>query len=129
MEYPKLHDRIYVNPSGNVAASGFYRSHLTQYTANMLPPWMHFRDNPRSVGQNFINPMCKQLEKIKEDLSNSIRDKYISTIREDEVDVLYRMKLPSNIDLTDATASGVRCLTAPSSGPNREMRSSGAPSL
>ena len=114
MSLPNTHNSTYVNPNGNLAASGAYRSHLTQKVVNMMPPWMHMRDNPNSVGQNFLNPLSVHLENIEKDMAKTIKEKFILTAPENEIDVLYRMKLPSNIDLTNASASGVRCLTAPS---------------
>ena len=114
MDYPIQVERIYANPGGNLAASGYYRSSMTQEIANMMPPWMHMRDNPRSIGQQFISPAAMEIKRLETTLNDLMRSKFITTARLDEIDVLYRAKMPSNLDLTDATASGVRCIAAPS---------------
>lgn len=114
MNYPYQCPRTYENPQGNLAASGYYRSSMTQELVNMMPSWMHLRSNPRSMGQQFISPMALELKSLENKLNDCMRNKFITTARIDEPDVLYRIKIPNNIDLTDASASGVRCVTAPS---------------
>jgi hypothetical protein len=114
MVYPTQIDRTYVNPDGNLAASGYYRSSVTQELANMMPPWMRLRQDPQSVGQQFLSVPSVQLNRLETDLNDAMRSKFITTARLDDVDVLYRAKLLSDIDLTDVSASGVRCIAAPS---------------
>lgn len=105
---------VYENSSGDVSASGFYRTGLTQKLANMLPYWMHMRQNPRSIGQQFFSEPAYQMNKIEISLNDSMRNKFLGTANIGEIDVLYRIPIPSNVNLTDASASGVRCITAPS---------------
>ncbi len=112
--FPIQIDRTYVNPGGNLSASGYYRSHITQQTTNMMPPWMHMRENPRSRGQQFLSPMAMELNKLEDVMNDQFKSKFLTTAPVDEIDVLYKMKLPSNVDLTDASASGIRCIAAPS---------------
>jgi len=114
MNYPVQCSRVYVNPNGNIAASGLYRSYLTQDIANNFPAWMHLRQNPRSIGQQLIDSVAVNLESIAKDVEYNIKSKFINTAPVDEVDILYRIKVPSNLDLTNASASGVRCIAAPS---------------
>ena len=114
MSYPKQISRTYVNPGGNLAASGDYRSSVTQQLANMMPPWMHLRENPVSIGQQLISPAALELSRIETSMNDLMRSKFITTARVDEVDVIYRTKLPSNVDVTDVDASGIRCIAAPS---------------
>jgi hypothetical protein len=114
MNYPVQCLRTYVNPYGNIAASGLYRSYLTQDIANNFPEWMHLRQNPRSIGQQLIGSVAVNLESIAKDVEYNIKSKFINTAPVDEIDVLYRVKVPSNLDLTNASASGVRCIAAPS---------------
>ena len=114
MNYPYQAPRTYVNPLGNVAASGYYRSSTTQQITNEMPPWMHMRENQRSIGQQFISPSALELKRIENTLNDTMKSKFIDTARLDEVDILYRVKLPSNLNLTNASASGVRCIAAPS---------------
>jgi hypothetical protein len=113
MAYPLSCPRVYSNPAGNILASGFYRSYITQDIANEFPNWMHLRQNPRSYGQQLISAAAINLEKLDRALEYNIKSKFLNTAPLDEVDVLYRVKLPSNIDLTNASASGIRCVTAP----------------
>ena len=114
MPYPTQIARIYVNPNGNISASGLYRSYLTQDMANDFPFWMHLRQNPRSVGQQFIAASAVNLEGVEKDLVYNVKSKFLNTAPVDEIDVLYRNKLPSNLNLLNASASGVRCVAAPS---------------
>lgn len=114
MNYPQQCPIIYENPNGNLAASGYYRSSTTQELANMMPNWMHLRQNNRSVGQQFISPAALELKRLETTLNDCMKSKYISTAPLDEIDVLYRAYIPSNVDLTDASASGIRCVAAPS---------------
>ena len=112
--YPYNVNRTYVNPEGNLAASGDYYSHVTQELANMFPKWMHLRDNKNSVGQQFLSPAAVSLHTLEDKMNDLFKSKFISTAPVDEIDVIYRTKIPSNVNLTNASASGVRCITAPS---------------
>jgi len=114
MSYPQQISRTYVNPEGNLAASGYYRSSTNQQLANMFPDWMHLRQNPNSVGQQFLSPFSVNLKRLENKLNESMKNQFITTANLDEVDILYRSRIPSNVDLTDASASGVRCIAAPS---------------
>jgi len=113
MTYPIQVARTYVNPYGNIAASGLYRSYLTQELANDFPFWMHLRQNPRSVGQQFLAASAIHLETVEKDLEYNIKSRFLNTAPVDEIDVIYRAKLPSNLSFLDASASGVRCIAAP----------------
>jgi len=114
LQFPIQCDREYANPGGNLSASGYYRSHVTQELSNMFPRWMHLRTNDRSRGQQFFSPLAIQLNELENKMDDSFKSKFITTAPVDEIDVLYRCKLPSNVDITDSSASGVRCITAPS---------------
>lgn len=114
MTYPSQCPRVYVNPNGMISASGYYRSSTTQELANMLPPWMHLRENKNSIGQQFISSTSVHLKRLETDLNSCMKSKFIDTAEVDEIDVLYRAKLPSNVNLLDASASGIRCIAAPS---------------
>ena len=114
MSYPIQCPRVYANPDGMISASGYYRASTTQELANMLPPWMHLRENKNSIGQQFISSTSVHLKRLEANLNECMKNKFIDTANVDEVDVLYRAKIPNNINLLDATASGVRCVAAPS---------------
>jgi hypothetical protein len=104
--------RVYVNPGGNVVASGLYRSYLTQDVANDFPGWMHLRHNQNSVGQQFLGAFATNLEKIQKDLQYGMRTEFLTTAPLDEIDVLYRLQVPGNININKniicvASVSGV----------------------
>lgn len=115
--YPQIFERTYVNPSGNVAASGYYVSYITQVIANKYPEWHAIRDVVGSVGQQFISPFAKTLRSLKRDMDEDLNDNYISLAPVDDVDVLYRMNVPSTISFLNNQY--IECWTAPSgSTPN-----------
>lgn len=112
MSYPIYNDCFYINPSGNIAASGYYVSHITQELANMFPYWTEIRSNSDSVGQQFMSPMARIFHDIEGKLSTSLNEKFISLAPVDEIDILYRMKIPSTISYLNNPA--IECWTAPS---------------
>ena len=114
MNYPLQVPRTYVNPQGNTIASGVYRSYLTQDMANDFPSWMWLRQNPNSVGQQFLASESILFEDLQNALEYNIRSKFLLTCPLDEIDILYRVKVPGTINLTNASASGIRCIAAPS---------------
>ena len=114
MSYPIQNERVFVNPSGNVAASGYYRSSLTQETANMMPPWMQMRQNQLSVGQQFLSTPAEKMKRLENNLNREFANKFLQTAYINEPDVLYRVKIPGNLDLLDTTKDPITCLVAPS---------------
>lgn len=108
------YSRIYVNPSGNISASGYFKSHVTQELANKFPEWTHLRDNTNSIGQQFLTPMARQLHYVERDQSDSLDSNFLSLAHTNDIDILNRVKVPSVIDLTSTSASGIRCITGPS---------------
>jgi hypothetical protein len=113
MEYPTQIYTSYVNPLGNLAASGDYRSWKTQDLANKMPPWMHLRENPVSIGQQFLSPTAMILGDLEPSLNNLMRSKFLPTARVDEMDIVYRVSAPSNLDLTDSLSKRVTCIANP----------------
>lgn len=114
MSYPAQCQRTYVNPEGNILALGLYRSDLTQDLANNFPQWMHLRQNNRSVTQQLMSPISATFDKVEDDIAFNIKSKFISSAPVDEIDVIFRTPILTNINLTDVSASGVRCIAAPS---------------
>jgi hypothetical protein len=112
MSLPTQITRTYINPRGNLAASGDYRASTTQELANMMPPWMHLRQNPNSVAQQLISPAAMELKRLENGINDMMRNKFINTANIGEVDVLYRMSIPSDIDLTDENSLGIRCFAS-----------------
>ena len=113
MSYPIQVPATYTNPQGNLLASGLYRSYLTQDIANDFPQWMALRQNATSTGQQLIAAEAILLEWLQNDLEYNIRSKFIDTSPVDDIDVLYNVRIPSTVNLLDASASGVRCIAAP----------------
>lgn len=114
MTYPIQCQNIYTNNSGNVFASGYYRSWMNQDLANMFPPWMHLRQNPNSVGQQFLSPASIHLEALENSMNSSFKSKYITTAPISEIDILYRTRIPNNINTLDPDAGDIKCVAAPS---------------
>jgi len=112
MVYPQYFERTYVNPSGNIAASGYYKSYITQEIANKYPTWHAIRDNVDSVGQQFISAPAVTLHGFERKMDEDLNNKFISLANVDDVDVLYRMKIPSTISFLQNQY--IECWTAPS---------------
>ena len=110
--YPQYFERTYVNPSGNPAASGYYMSYITQEIANKYPMWHAIRDNNESVGQQFISPFARILHSLDRSMSEDLNENFISLAPVDEIDVLYRMSVPSTISFLNNP--NIQCWTAPS---------------
>lgn len=112
MAYPAYFPSDYINASGNIEASGYYKHYLTQKLANMYPVWDHIRDNPNSVGQQYLSASSKTLGDINQKLSETLDERFISLAPVDEIDVLSRMKIPSTIPFLENQY--IECWTAPS---------------
>ncbi len=112
MAYPQFLNIQYTNPSGNIAASGYYRSYLTQKMANGYPVWDAIRQDSNSVGQQFLSPFSRISNDIQDTLTETLSEKFIDLAPVDEVDVLSRMKIPSTISFLENP--NIECWTAPS---------------
>jgi hypothetical protein len=110
--YPQYYLAEYINPSGNIEASGFYRHYLNTKMANMYPSWHHIRENKDSVGQQFMSTFSRSIGILGEDISDCLNEKFISIAPVDEIDVLYRMKVPSTVSFLNNQF--IECWTAPS---------------
>jgi len=112
MAYPQHFDLQYINPSGDISASGYFRSYITQKMANAYPVWDAIRQNPNSVGQQFLSPFARIVDNMKDDLKETLSEKFIDLAPVDEVDVISRLKIPSSISFLENP--GIQCWTAPS---------------
>lgn len=112
MSYPLQFISMYINPSGNMAASGYFDSHYTQILANMYPEWHGIRLNRNSIGQQWLSANALILDKLNRENLEDLDNKFINLAHVDEVDVLYRLKIPSPISLLGG--GSVTCYTAPS---------------
>ena len=112
MAYPQYFQEQYTNPSGNLAASGYYQSYITQQMANGYPIWDAIRQHKDSVGQQFLSPFARISNDIKDKLTETLSEKFIGLAPVDEIDVLTRMKIPSTISFLENP--NIECWTAPS---------------
>lgn len=112
MSYPQYFNSVYINPSGNITASGYFKSHITQELANMYPYWTAIRDNENSNAQQYMSPMARKFYDLESKLSQTLNDKFIDVAPVDEIDVIYRMKIPSTISYLNNP--NIECWTSPS---------------
>ena len=112
MAYPEYYEIEYTNPSGNVAASGYFKSYVTQEMANAYPVWDAIRQDPNSVGQQYLSAFARIADRLRNDIRGALREKFIDLAPVDEIDVLTRMKIPSTISFLENP--DVECWTAPS---------------
>jgi len=112
MPYPQYFTRTYVNPSGNIEASGYYMAYETQEMANRYPYWTDIREDSTSVGQQFLSPFGMIAHDLSKKLTESLNEKFIGLAPVDEIDVLTRMKIPSTISFLNNPK--ITCWTAPS---------------
>jgi len=89
----------------NLPASGMWYSYITQALTNMLPKWMEIRDNPQSVGQQFLSPPAMALHQLNEEVFRMHMNKYLSTADLIEPDLVYKIYLDrdSELNLADLT--------------------------
>ena len=112
MAYPQHFEQLYINPSGNIEASGYFKSHITQELANMYPYWTAIRDDRGSVAQQYMSPTARTFYNLEKELSAGLNEKFINLAPVDEVDVLYRIKIPSTISFLNSPR--IECWTSPS---------------
>lgn len=112
MSYPQYFTQIYINPSGNIEASGYYMAYETQEMANRYPYWTDIRSDSTSVGQQFLSPFGMTSHDLSKKLTESLNEKFIGLAPVDEIDVITRMKIPSSISFLNNPK--ITCWTAPS---------------
>jgi hypothetical protein len=112
MAYPQQFQIEYTNPSGNLSASGYFQSYITQQMANGYPVWDAIRQDSNSVGQQFLSPFARIADEARDKLKETLSEKFIDLAPVDEIDVLTRMKISSNISFLENQY--IECWTAPS---------------
>jgi hypothetical protein len=81
---------------------------------NMMPSWMHMRDNPNSIGQQFISTATVTMKRLENKLNREFANKFLETAYMSEPDIFYRVKMPGNLNMLDTTMAPITCLAAPS---------------
>jgi hypothetical protein len=75
-------------------------SWVTQRIANRLPLWADARIDKYSFFQQYINPFGSALEELYKQLSIGAKNYYAATANLDEIDVVYKVKLPRNFNFS-----------------------------
>lgn len=75
-------------------------SWITQRIANRLPLWADARLDKYSFFQQYINPFGSALEELYKQLSIGAKNYYAATANLDEIDVVYKVKLPRNFNFS-----------------------------
>ena len=93
----------------NLPASGLWYSYQTQAMANILPRWMEFRDNPESVGQQFLTPMGLDTSRMLGNIRLSHSNKYLMTADLSEPDLVHKVYISrdSTLDINDLSVQTV----------------------
>lgn len=71
----------------------------TQRVANELPTWTKARRERDSNLQQFINPMCRQLDELNDEMEGAMRDRFIELARADSIDQIRQVQLPAEVQL------------------------------
>jgi hypothetical protein len=83
------------------------KSFTTQELANIFPEWSKVRTNHQSVGYQLLNSLAQPLEKMDTQLEKMRKNEFLTTINQDEIDLTYRVVLPTTFvfdtDTTDPT--------------------------
>ena len=76
-----------------------HNSWVTQRCANKLPPWSDARKLPHSTVQQILNPIGVELEELYKYSINKTSSFYLTTADLDELDVVYTLCLPPEMNL------------------------------
>lgn len=81
-------------------------SNKTKQLTASFPEWAKIRDE-QSIGYTFLNVLAQPLEELDKQLEKMLRNQYIPSFNLDEIDLTYKVELPSTfsftLDLTDPT--------------------------
>lgn len=75
-------------------------SWITQRILNRAPEWSQIRKNPVSVGSQLINPVVYSIQETLQQLSIERYNMFASTADLSEIDRLYFLNLPSEMEFT-----------------------------
>lgn len=80
------------------------KSLVTRELVNLFPPNSKVRTSDQSIGFQFLNTVGSSLEKMDKQLEKMRYNQYLSTVNLDEIDLTYRVDLPTTFTFgTDNT--------------------------
>ena len=83
------------------------KSITAQELVNIYPWWAKVRADDQSVGFQFFNALAKPLEDMEKQLEIMKRNEFLSTVNLDEIDLTYKVSLPTtfefDVDTSDPT--------------------------
>jgi hypothetical protein len=71
----------------------------TSELTNSFPQWAKIRDD-QSVGFSLFNVLGKQIEILDKELERIKRNQYLPTFNLDEIDLIYKVELPTNVSFS-----------------------------
>jgi len=75
-----------------------YKSPLTQELVNTFPSWTKTRNNDQSLGYQILNTIAKPMETMQNKLFRMNRNNHIPTCNLKELDILYKVQLPTTVE-------------------------------
>lgn len=76
------------------------KARLTQRLANTYPLWSEVRSNDQSVGQQFLNALGLNLDKLHKEVLRGVASFWLPSTPISEVDLFYQYKLPKSYEFT-----------------------------
>jgi len=99
---------------GTYPSRRYSKSWITQRIVNRAPEWAHIRKSPVSVGQQLLNPLSLYIQDTIQQLTKERFNMFASSADLNEVDILYRLDLPDEMEFTSSQdSSGVATYTPP----------------
>lgn len=80
------------------------KSNIIQEIVNVFPSWSRVRHDDQSVGQQALNPIALQLERMEQQLALMRANQYLTTANLDDMDLVYKTKMAASFEFdTDDT--------------------------
>ncbi len=83
------------------------KSTTTQELVNIYPWWSKVRSDDQSIGYQLFNALAKPMEDMDKQLEKMKKNEFLSTVNLDEIDLTYRVNLPTTfefeLDTSDPT--------------------------
>ena len=74
------------------------KSPITRELVNTFPPWSRTRYDEESVGFTLLNVFAQPMENMQKQLIRTKANYYLSTVNLDEIDITYRLSLPTDFE-------------------------------
>jgi hypothetical protein len=91
----------YIGTLGVYPSHRYSKSWIGQRLVNRAPEWAQIRKSPTSIGQQLLNPIALDIQDTIQQLNRERNALYASSADIKELDLLYRLDLPSNIEFTE----------------------------